>query len=235
MTVPGDETPTRVLVVDDDAGIRLLLESVLAAPGYRVVTTGTAADALVAARAEDFDAILLDRFLPEVDAVQLVPALRAAAPSAAIVMLSAVDDVDGRISGLRAGADDFLGKPFHVSEVLARIDAVRRRSAGPSDDPQLLRYADLEMDLAGLQVRRAGDPIALTPTEFRLLRFLLENAERVLSRGQLLERVWQFDFGGSGEVVEKAVSTLRRKVDAGRDPLIQTVRGFGYCLRVEGP
>lgn len=227
-----DVEPRRVLVVDDDEGIRLLLESVLSAPGRLVSSAATGADALRRARGEEFDAILLDRFLPDVDAVHIMAALRAAAPQAAIVMLSAVDDVEARVAGLRLGADDFLTKPFHVSEVLARIDAVRRRAL-PSDDPDVLRYADLEFDTAGQRVRRSGEVIALTPTELRLLRLLLENAERVLSRGQLLEHVWRYDFGGSGEVVEKAVSTLRRKVDAGRSPLIQTVRGFGYCLRAE--
>ncbi|MCG7417060.1 MULTISPECIES: response regulator transcription factor [Microbacterium] len=228
----NDDAPTRVLVVDDDEGIRVLLASVLAAPGRTVASAATGAEALRLARADEYDAILLDRVLPDVDAVQIVTALRAAAPSAAIVMLSAVDDVEARVAGLRLGADDFLTKPFHVSEVLARIDAVRRRGT-PAGDPDVLRYADLELDLAGQRVRRGGEIVPLTPTELRLLRFLLENAERVLSRGQLLDHVWRYDFGGSGEVVEKAVSTLRRKVDAGRQPLIQTVRGFGYCLRVE--
>ncbi|MFS0793535.1 response regulator transcription factor [Microbacterium sp. 1P10AE] len=228
----NDGPPTRVLVVDDDEGIRVLLASVLAAPGCTVTTAATGVDALRIVRGEEFDAILLDRLLPDVDAVQIVTALRAAAPSAAIVMLSAVDDVDARVAGLRLGADDFLTKPFHVSEVLARIDAVRRRGM-PIDDPDVLRYADLEFDLAGQRVRRGGEVVPLTPTELRLLRFLLENAERVLSRGQLLDHVWRYDFGGNSEVVEKAVSTLRRKVDAGRPPLIQTVRGFGYCLRAD--
>ncbi|MCC4249789.1 MULTISPECIES: response regulator transcription factor [Microbacterium] len=228
----NDEPPTRVLVVDDDDGIRVLLASVLSAPGRIVKSAATGVEALRLARGEEFDAILLDRLLPDVDAVQIVTALRTAAPSAAIVMLSAVDDVEARVAGLRLGADDFLTKPFHVSEVLARIDAVRRRAV-PADEPDVLRYADLELDLAGHRVRRGGDIVALTPTELRLLRFLLENAERVLSRGQLLDHVWRYDFGGNGEVVEKAVSTLRRKVDAGRRPLIQTVRGFGYCLREE--
>lgn len=222
----------RVLIVDDDDGIRLLLEALLAAPAYETVSAGTAADALRVARSEPFDAVLLDRFLPETDAVRIVSALREVLPSAAIVMLSAVDDVEGRVLGLRAGADDFLTKPFHVSEVIARIEAVHRRGRAPTAEPDVLRYADLEMDIAGYRVWRDGVPIALTPTELRLLQFLIENAERVLSRGQLLERVWGYDFGG-GEVVEKAVSTLRRKVDAGREPLIQTVRGFGYCLRTE--
>lgn len=224
---------TRVLIVDDDEGICLLLESLLVAPGYKTQSVGTAAEALRIARAEPFDAILLDRFLPETDAVGIVAALRTALPSAAIVMLSAVDDVEGRVLGLRAGADDFLTKPFHVSEVIARIEAVHRRGRVLTSDPDMLRYADLEVDTAGYRALRGGDPLALTPTELRLLQFLVENAERVLSRGQLLERVWGYDFGG-GEVVEKAISTLRKKVDADRAPLIQTVRGFGYCLRTEG-
>lgn len=230
---PSPDPPTRVLIVDDDDGICLLLETLLAAPRYDTVSVGTAADALWVARAEPFDAVLLDRFLPETDAVGIVAALRTSLPVAAIVMLSAVDDVDGRVLGLRAGADDFLTKPFHVSEVIARIEAVRRRGRAAAEDPDRLYYADLEMDLAGYRVRRGGVLLALTPTELRLLKFLLENAERVLSRGQLLERVWGYDFGG-GEVVEKAISTLRKKVDAGHEPLIQTVRGFGYCLRTQG-
>ncbi|KZE40415.1 response regulator transcription factor [Microbacterium sp. T32] len=221
-----------VLIVDDDDGICALLETVLAPPAYVTTSVGTAADALRVARAQEFDAVLLDRFLPETDAVQIVAALRAALPGAAIVMLSAIDDLDGRVAGLRAGAEDFLTKPFHVSEVIARIEAVQRRARVPAANPDTLRYSDVEMDLAGRRAWRAGSSLALTPTEFRLLQFLLENGGRVLSRGQLLEQVWGYDFGG-GEVVEKAVSTLRKKVDAGRAPLIQTVRGFGYCLREE--
>ncbi|GAA2229736.1 response regulator transcription factor [Herbiconiux moechotypicola] len=228
----GATRPSRVLIVDDDDGICLLLESVLALPVYETTSVGTAADALSIARSKEFDAVLLDRFLPETDAVQIVAALRSALPSAAIVMLSAVDDVKGRVDGLRAGADDFLTKPFHVSEVIARIEAVHRRALLSTIDADLLSYADIEMDVAGRRVWRNGTALSLTPTEFRLLEFLVENAERVLSRGQLLERVWGYDFGG-GEVVEKAVSLLRKKVDAGREPLIQTVRGFGYCLRSE--
>lgn len=226
------EPPTRVLVADDDEGICLLLQSLLAAPRYQTVSAGTAAEALRIARADDFDAVLLDRFLPETDAVHIVAPLRTALPSAAIVMFSAVDDVEGRVLGLRAGADDFLTKPFHVSEVIARIEAVHRRGGVAPADPHVLRYADLELDTAGYRVWRDGAPLTLTPTEFRLLQLLAENADRVLSRGQILDRVWGYDFGG-GEVVEKAISTLRRKVDAGREPLIQTVRGFGYCLRAE--
>lgn len=222
----------RVLIVDDDEGICLLLESLLSAPRYKTVSVRTAAEALRVAGSLEFDAVLLDRFLPETDAVGIVATLRTVVPAAAIVMLSAVDDVEGRVLGLRAGADDFLTKPFHVSEVIARIEAVHRRGRVSTADLDTLRYADLEIDIAGCRVWRGGAPLALTPTELRLLQFLVENAERVLSRGQLLERVWGYDFGG-GEVVEKAVSTLRKKVDSGREPLIQTVRGFGYCLRTE--
>lgn len=224
--------PTRVLIVDDDDGIRLLLESLLRPPLYDAVSVGTAAEALRTAMLTEFDAVLLDRYLPETDALGIVSAIRSALPTAAIVMLSAVDDVEGRVLGLRAGADDFLTKPFHVSEVIARIEAVLRRGRATSEDPDVVRYADLELDIAGRRVWRSGEPVVLTPTEFRLLQVLVENAERVLSRGQLLEAVWGYDFGG-GEVVEKAVSTLRKKVDAGRAPLIQTVRGFGYCVRTE--
>lgn len=234
MPTPGHVTgggDRPVLVVDDDAGIRLLLESMLNGAGYRVWTAATAADALRLAHEREFDAILLDRILPDVDAVELVPAFRTASPSAAIVMLSATDDVGARVAGLRAGADDFLTKPFHVTEVIARIDAVRRRGGPAAADSEVIRYADLVIDLTAHRVTRGGQVILLTPTELRLLRVLAENQERVLSRGQILDHVWHYDFGGTGEVVEKAISNLRRKVDAGRPPLIQTIRGFGYCLR----
>lgn len=230
---PDTHERVRVLIVDDDDGIRLLLQSILSAPRFDAVGTANAADALRLARAESFDAILLDRFLPEVDAVQIIPTLRAAAPAAALVLLSAVDDVDARVAALRSGADDFLTKPFHVSEVIARIDAVRRRSRPDVDESDTLLYADLMIDLAGRRARRSGDVLTLTPTELRLLAFLTQNAERVLSRGQLLEHVWGYDLSTGADVVEKAISTLRKKVDAGREPLIQTVRGFGYCLRTE--
>ncbi|PZU41180.1 MAG: DNA-binding response regulator [Microbacterium sp.] len=223
----------RVLVVDDDEGIRVLLQSILAAPRFDTSGVAGAAEALVATRAQAYDVILLDRFLPEVDAVQLLTPLRVAAPAAALIMLSAVDDVDGRVQALRAGADDFLTKPFHVSEVIARIDAVRRRGQVAADDPETVRYADLEIDVAGRRARRSGEVLPVTPTELKLLAFLAANAERVLSRGQLLEHVWGYDLATGADVVEKAISTLRKKVDAGRQPLIQTVRGFGYCLRTE--
>jgi two-component system OmpR family response regulator len=229
----NDVSTRRVLIVDDDAGIGLLLENLLGAEGYETHTVGSAADALRAARETEFDVVLLDRWLPEVDAFDIIDAIRASAPGAALILLSASGDVSARVAGLRSGADDFIPKPFHVSEVIARIEAVLRRGAPGASDPDTLVYEDLRIDLAAHRVSRAGELIPLTPTELRVLRYLAENAERVLSRNQILEHVWQYDFGGRGEVVEKVVSNLRRKVDEGRVPLIQTVRGFGYCLRIE--
>lgn len=231
-SVPGTERPL-VLVVDDDVGTRLLIQAVLESSGFRVAGAESGAEALPQLREREFDAVLLDRVLPDVDGVDILPAVRAAAPAAAVLMLSAVDDVQARITALRTGADDFLTKPFHVSEVVARIEAVRRRGSHVGEDPDVIRYHDLVLDRAARRATRDGSVLPLTPTELRLLWFLAENRERVLSRGQILESVWQYDFGGGGEVVEKAVSNLRKKVDAGRPPLIQTVRGFGYCLRVE--
>lgn len=235
MQARGEEAPRRVLVVDDDAGIGLLLENMLRSEGYATSTVASAADALRIARDGEFDVILLDRWLPEVDAFDIIAPLRASNPGAALILLSASGDVSARVAGLRGGADDFIAKPFHVSEVIARIEAVLRRGSSVSSDPDILSYDDLTLDLAAHRVTRGGDLIAVTPTELRVLRYLLENAERVLSRDQILEHVWQYDFGGKGEVVEKVVSNLRRKIDDGRTPLLQTVRGFGYCLRVEVP
>lgn len=209
----------------------MLLESMLGSAGMAARSADSATSALRSLRSEPVDVVLLDRWLPEVDGIDLIGSLRAASPGSAIIMLSASGDVDARVRGLRAGADDFIAKPFHVSEVIARIDAVLRRSVSDEFDDDLVHYDDLVLDRAAHRVSRSGEPIILTPTELRLLRFLLENRERVLSRGQILDEVWQYDFGGRGEVIEKVISNLRRKVDGGRTPLIHTVRGFGYCLR----
>lgn len=223
------------LVVDDDHGIGLLLQNLLESEGFRVRLAMSAAEALSLSRAEEFQVVLLDRWLPEIDAFDLIRPLRTASPGAAIILLSAAGELESRVAGLKAGADDFIPKPFHVSEVLARIEAVLRRGAASASNPDLLTYDDLTMDLAAHRVVRAGDTLALTPTELRVLRYLLENAERVLSRHQILEHVWKYDFGGRSDVVEKVMSNLRRKLDDGRTPLLHTVRGFGYCLRLAAP
>ncbi|MGW0158300.1 response regulator transcription factor [Mycobacterium sp. NPDC003323] len=224
---------TSVLIVDDDAGICDLLECVLELSGYAVVRAGSGAEAVAVAAATPVDLALIDLGLPDVDGASLIPRIRGYHAAAGIILLTARNDIESKVEALRGGADDYVTKPFHPTEVLARIEAVLRRSrSGDSDgDGECVTYADLTVDMQRLTVRRGQQAVALTPTELRLLVYLMRNAERVVSRGQILDQVWQYDFRGEGMVVEKVVSNLRKKIDAGGEPLIHTVRGFGYSLR----
>jgi two-component system OmpR family response regulator len=176
--------------------------------------------------------------LPKVDGFDLVQLLRAKGDDMPVLLLTARDAVEDRVRGLRLGADDYVTKPFSVVEVVARLEALLRRArpgapAGEPDDGTL-RVADLELNEAVHSVTRAGVAVQLSPTEFRLLHYLLLNAGRVVSKTQILQHVWQYDFGGDAGVVERFVSNLRRKLDDGHQPLIHTVRGFGYCIRASG-
>lgn len=226
---PLRETTT-ILVVDDDAGICDLLESVLELSGYDVILAADARDAVKAATRSHIDLSLIDVGLPDIGGLDLMPMLRRHSPTTAMILLTARNDIESKVAALRSGADDYITKPFHPTEVIARIEAVLRRVHGA--DQSALGYADLTVDLERLIVQRSGRTITLTPTELRLLVFLMRNAERVVSRSQILDQVWQHDFHGEGLMVEKAISNLRKKIDdAAAEPLIQTVRGFGYALR----
>jgi two-component system OmpR family response regulator len=229
-----DQDPARVLVVDDEPYIVEILSMSLRYAGYEVNTAGSGREALEVAATAGPDLIILDVMLPDMDGFELLLALRRTC-DAPVLFLTARDSVDDRIYGLTHGADDYVTKPFSLEEVLARVAAVLRRTRRSGDAPpetDLLTYGDLAMDEDGHEVWRQNQLITLSPTEFALLRFLLRNAGRVMSRAQILEHVWHYDFNGDSSVVDSYIRYLRRKVDAFEPPLIETVRGVGYTLRL---
>ncbi len=235
--LPAESAP-RILVVDDETNIRELLQTALTFVGFDVRTVGDGRSAVRAAREFLPDLVVLDVMLPDMDGFEVCRTLRAGGTDAGVLFLTARDDARDTVSGLTLGGDDYVTKPFSLEEVVARIRAVLRRTHGqpPVRDREttVLSYADLELDEEQHLVRRAGVEISLSPTEFALLRHLLANAGRVLSKPQLLEHVWSYDFGGDTGVVESYISYLRRKVDTTEPKLIHTVRGVGYVLRVAG-
>src|ERR1700685_4119036 len=227
-----DGTPIRVLVVDDEPSLAELLSSVLRYEGWDIRTAADGTSAVREAREFQPDAIVLDIMLPDFDGLEVMRRVRAALPNVCVLFLTARDAVQDRVNGITAGGDDYVTKPFSLEEVLARLRGLLRRagmtrtSAGTE-----LTVADLTMDEDAREVRRGGDVVELTATEFELLRFLMRNPRRVLSKAQILDRVWNYDFGGQAHVVELYISYLRKKIDAGRVPLIHTVRGVGYVLK----
>ena len=222
----------RLLVVDDEPNIVELLSASLRFAGFEVHTASNGTEALARAAAVDPDLVVLDVMMPGLDGFEVMRRMRQEGLNAPTLFLTARDAVADRITGLTLGADDYVTKPFSLEEVIARVRAVlRRQAAAPSDDGRL-RYADLVLDEDAHEVVRAERVLELTPTEFALLRYLMLNAGRVVSKTQILDHVWSYDFGGDGGVVESYVSYLRRKVDAPFElPLIRTVRGVGYTLR----
>jgi len=226
---------TRVLVVDDEPNISALLSATLRLIDFDVRAAGGGNEALLAAAEFDPDLVVLDVMLPDLDGFQVAQRLRAAGRPVPVLFLTARDSVEDRISGLTVGGDDYVTKPFSLEEVVLRIRAILRRThaePSPAADDGVLRYADLEMDEDAHEVRRGGKLVDLSPTEFKLLRYLLTNAGRVVSKAQILDRVWSYDFGGEGRIVESYVYYLRRKIDKVAPPLIHTVRGVGYSLRL---
>ena len=224
----------RVLVVDDEPNISALLSATLRLVEFDVRVADSGHRALVAVEEFEPDLVVLDVMLPDVDGFEIARRLRAAGHRVPVLFLTARDAVEDRISGLSAGGDDYVTKPFSLEEVVLRIRAILRRSKPGSElvDPGMLRYADLELDEDAHEVRRAGRLVDLSPTEFNLLKYLLINAGRVVSKAQILDRVWKYDFGGDGRIVESYVYYLRRKIDKTDPPLIHTVRGVGYALRL---
>ncbi|KOU56463.1 alkaline phosphatase [Streptomyces sp. MMG1533] len=229
-----------VLVVEDDPSIRTLLTSALHAAGYAVATADSGRSAMFEAGRCQPDLILLDVGLPDTDGFAVTRHLRAEGVYTPVLFLTARTDIEDRIIGLSSGGDDYVTKPFHVQEVLLRIRAILRRSsapplAGARRGP--LRYADLTLDEESHEVHRAGHPVRLSPTEFRLLVCLLSQPERVLDKREILNQVWHYDFAGDARIVDTYVRNLRRKIDCVPPTLIHTVRGVGYCLRTlhEGP
>ncbi|MGW8888720.1 response regulator transcription factor [Streptomyces sp. NPDC055749] len=231
-------SPTNVLVVDDEPNIRDLLSQTLRLVGFDVVAAATGFEALTAAEATRPSLIVLDVMLPDLDGYEVAARLRAAGQDVPVLFLTARDSLDDRIRGLTAGGDDYVAKPFSLEEVVLRIRAILRRTRSvtgahmeAAPDP-VLRYADLELDEDRHEVRRGGRRIELSPTEFNLLRFLLEHPGRVISKAQILDRVWSYDFGGDSRIVESYVYYLRKKLDSTGPRLIHTVRGVGYSLRL---
>ena len=233
--VRADGSAAKVLVVDDEQSLADVLASVLRLEGFQVETAGSGASAVAAAHRMRPDAIVLDVMLPDFDGLEVLRQVRAEDPSVCVLFLTARDSVEDRIAGITAGGDDYVTKPFSLEEVLARLRGLLRRAGTTAAaDTGGLTVADLTMDEDAHEVRRGGQRIELTATEFELLRYLMCNPRRVLSKAQILDRVWAYDFGGRAHVVELYISYLRKKIDAGREPLIHTVRGVGYVLRPPG-
>ncbi|NGM13396.1 response regulator transcription factor [Verrucosispora sp. WMMA2044] len=228
-----DGEPVRVLVVDDEPTLTDLLSMALRYEGWQVRTAADGMAALRAARQFRPDAVVLDVMLPDLDGLQVLRRLRADNDSVPVLFLTARDAVEERVAGLTVGGDDYVTKPFSLEEVIARLRALLRRSgfAVATRAEAVLTVGDLTLDEDSHEVRRDGQLITLTATEFELLRYLMRNPRRVLSKAQILDRVWNYDFGGQANVVELYISYLRKKIDAGRRPMIHTLRGAGYLLK----
>ncbi len=228
----ADGQPVRVLVVDDESTLTELLSMALRYEGWQVKGAGDGAAAVSIAKTFEPDAVVLDMMLPDMDGLDVLRGLRGQFPDVPVLFLTAKDAVEDRIAGLTAGGDDYVTKPFSLEELVARLRALLRRAGMTAvRDDAVLTVGDLQMDEDSHEVRRAGQVIDLTATEYELLRYLMRNARRVLSKAQILDRVWKYDFGGQANVVELYISYLRKKIDAGRTPMIHTMRGVGYVLK----
>ena len=228
----ADGTPLRVLVVDDEENIAELLRMALRYEGWDVEVALTGSKAVSTAKRQRPDAVVLDMMLPDFDGMEVLKRLRTDQPDVPVLFLTARDSVEDRVAGLTAGGDDYVTKPFSLEEVVARLRALMRRSgAQQTAADSLLTVGDLTMDEDSHEVVRDGEQVNLTATEFELLRYLMRNPKRVLSKAQILDRVWNYDFGGQANVVELYISYLRKKIDAGREPMIHTMRGAGYVLK----
>ena len=224
----------QILVVDDEPSIVDAVATALRYEGYEVRVAATGRSALNAAQEMPPDLIVLDVMLPDLDGLEVTRRLRSDGIKAPVLFLTARDSIDDKLAGLAIGGDDYVTKPFSLAEVVARTRAILRRTKGETDSKSL-RFSDVVMDEDTHQVWRAGVPINLTATEFSLLRFFLQNPKRVLSKTQILDHVWHYDFGGDSNVVETYVSYLRKKLDQLGPPLIHTIRLVGYALREPGP
>jgi len=230
-----DGTPIRILAVDDEQSLTELLSMAMRYEGWEVSTAGSGLTAVQAARDVRPDAIVLDMMLPDFDGLEVMRRIRAEQPDVPVIFLTAKDAVDDRVGGLTAGGDDYVTKPFSLEELIARLRGLLRRSGATTVRPgSQLVVGDLILDEDSHEVTRAGEEVALTATEYELLRFLMRNPRRVLSKAQILDRVWNYDFCGQANVVELYISYLRKKIDAGREPMIHTLRGAGYMLKPAG-
>ncbi|WP_417215291.1 response regulator transcription factor [Arthrobacter sp.] len=223
----------KLLVVDDEPNIRELLSTSLRFAGFSVVAAANGREALAAVEKELPDLAVLDVMLPDMDGFTVTRKLRAAGRHFPVLFLTARDGTEDKVMGLTVGGDDYVTKPFSLDEVVARIRAVLRRTQPLDENDAVIRVDDLELDDDAHEVRRAGEIVDLSPTEFKLLRYLMMNPNRVLSKAQILDHVWEYDFNGDASIVESYISYLRRKIDAREDwpAMIQTKRGVGYLLR----
>ncbi len=228
----ADGQPVTVLVVDDEPVLAEMVSMALRYEGWNIATAGDGSSAIAAARAERPDVVVLDVMLPDMSGLEVLQKLRRENPRLPVLLLTAKDAVEDRIAGLTAGGDDYVTKPFSIEEVVLRLRALLRRTGVTTvDSGAQLVVGDLVLDEDSHEVTRAGEPISLTTTEFELLRFMMRNAKRVLSKAQILDRVWSYDFGGRSNIVELYISYLRKKIDSGREPMIHTLRGAGYVLK----
>ncbi|MFC3895904.1 response regulator transcription factor [Lentzea rhizosphaerae] len=227
-----DGQPVRVLVVDDESTLAELMTMALRMEKWDVRTALDGSTAVTTAREFRPDAVVLDVMLPDFDGFEVLRRMRAEQPNLPVLFLTARDAVEDRIAGLTAGGDDYVTKPFSLEEVVLRLRALMRRTGVTEEDAGArLVVGDLALNEDTREVTRGGEQISLTATEFELLRYLMSNPRRVLSKAQILDRVWSYDFGGQANIVELYISYLRKKIDAGRAPMIHTMRGAGYVLK----
>jgi len=231
VTTTGSGAKRRILVVDDEPSIVDAVSTALRYEGYAVEEAATGREALAAVLRDEPDLIVLDWMLPDIEGIEVGRRLRAQGYRTAVLFLTAKDSTENKVEALRAGGDDYVTKPFSLAEIVARIQAILRRSAGEAPG-EVLRFGDLVLDEGRHEVFRGETPVTLTATEYDLLRYLMLNPRRVLSKSQILQNVWRYDFGGNSNVVETYVSYLRKKLDALGPPLIRTVRQVGYMLDV---
>jgi two-component system OmpR family response regulator len=230
-----DGSPVRALVVEDEGALSDVLSMAFRYEGWEVRTAGDGLSAVRLARDFRPNVIVLDVGLPDINGLEVLRRLRDERPEVPVLFLTARDSVEDRIAGISAGGDDYVTKPFSLEEVVARLRGMLRRAgAAAAQSSPVTTLGDLSLDEESREVRRGDDLIDLTATEFEVLRFLIQNPRRVLTKAQILDRVWSYDFGGQTNVVELYISYLRKKVDAGRAPMIHTVRGVGYTLKPAG-
>lgn len=228
----ADGQPVTVLVVDDEPVLAEMVSMALRYEGWNITTAGDGSSAIAAARPQRPDVVVLDVMLPDMSGLDVLHKLRSENPGLPVLLLTAKDAVEDRIAGLTAGGDDYVTKPFSIEEVVLRLRALLRRTGVTTvDSGAQLVVGDLVLDEDSHEVMRAGEPVSLTSTEFELLRFMMHNSKRVLSKAQILDRVWSYDFGGRSNIVELYISYLRKKIDNGREPMIHTLRGAGYVLK----
>jgi two-component system, OmpR family, response regulator len=228
----ADGNPINVLVVDDEAVLAEMVSMALRYEGWNIATAGDGSSALESARSQRPDVVVLDVMLPDMSGLDVLRKLREQNPQLPVLLLTAKDAVEDRIAGLTAGGDDYVTKPFSLEEVVLRLRALLRRTGVTTEDSGAqLVVGDLVLNEDSHEVTRAGELISLTSTEFELLRFMMRNSKRVLSKAQILDRVWSYDFGGRSNIVELYISYLRKKIDNGREPMIHTLRGAGYVLK----